>query len=102
MTERLSTEGAACRELWGAVILNAARDLLDRDAAGLDAHQAMRWLGTADFRVVCALAGVEAAPVERQLRRLRAFVDQYPSLRRRKKYILESVLEDMTVLERIA
>lgn len=52
MSERLSSEAQACRELWGAVILNAARDLLDRNADGLHAHLALRWLGSAEFRSV--------------------------------------------------
>lgn len=72
MHARLSHEAEACRQLWVGVVLQAARDVLDGVAAQdrpLMTLQAERWLGTADFRTVCNLAGLDPAAVQQGLRR---------------------------------
>lgn len=48
-------DAAAARNLWGAVLLEAVSDCLrPRASAG-----EIAWLGGANFRMVCALAGFE-------------------------------------------
>lgn len=65
---RMSHEAEACRQLWVAVIVTAARDLLTPAADGLRAAQARAWIGTAQFCAVCELAGMNPSFVAVRLR----------------------------------
>lgn len=69
-----SEDFRACRALWCDVLRNALLDELARgDAAAKKGHPPehdVHWLGSRDFRMVCALAGVDAAAVEAQVRRM--------------------------------
>lgn len=67
-----SHEAEACRQLWVSVLLLAMRELFGSDPNGLAAQQARNWIGTRDFREVCALAGFDWARVERALQRREA------------------------------
>ncbi|MDF2143206.1 hypothetical protein [Paenirhodobacter sp. CAU 1674] len=69
-----SHEAEACRQLWIAVILTTLRDLLLPTRDGLLANQARAWIGTADFRSVCALAGLDAQTVADGMRHAEAVV----------------------------
>lgn len=66
----MNHEANACRDLWVAVVLTAAHDLVSRDPNGLAASQARAWIGTADFARVCALSGFEPQAVAEKLRAL--------------------------------
>ena len=70
-----------CRALWCAVIMRAAADIAapepakrvnGNDMNGREWRQARDWIGSRDFREVCALAGLEPEPVEAWLRSLMA------------------------------
>ena len=70
---------ARCRQVWCNVVLQAAADILTvpKIEPGFSAYrpstvehwQAVSWLGSRDFRLVCALAGLEPSAVEQGLRR---------------------------------
>lgn len=71
-------QAEACRQLWCAVLAQAARDLLQPSTGseGVGARNAAErsvelWIGGKDFRIVCALAGQDASVVAARLRGLR-------------------------------
>lgn len=68
-------DAAAARNLWGAVLLEAVSDCLrPRASAG-----EIAWLGGANFRMVCALAGFDPDFIHD---RVRQAIDSGPGARR--------------------
>lgn len=65
----------AHRQLWQSVLLQAARDIL-RTATSkygcdeADHRAALAWVGTRDFHLVCALAGMDGSAVAGQMQRM--------------------------------
>ncbi len=76
MADKVAAE--RCRQIWCSVVLQAASDILAMpkryDGAAVarpsttEQWQAVGWLGSRDFRLVCTLAGLDAGAVEQGLR----------------------------------
>mgnify|MGYP000377288031 CR=1 FL=1 len=79
MTSWPDANPQACRALWADVLRRALADAVTvgNSASGLSLSPAYKassknWIGGRDFRIVCALAGVEPCSVEAVYRRVMA------------------------------
>jgi hypothetical protein len=79
MSAHASAEAEACRQLWLAVLAQAAHDLLAPNPRGTGSEgagdaarlSAAGWLRTRDFQQVCALAGIAADTARARIEGLR-------------------------------
>lgn len=90
-------EALACQNLWVAVLLTAARDLLGSRPDSLEAHRVRVWIGTADFSYVCGLAGLDAHSVAARMHALEARMRGSGAKARRGQPILKAVVEARNV-----
>jgi hypothetical protein len=72
---RREPDAADCRDLWCAVLLTALTDVAElqrfgrsKRVANAGASATVHWVGSRDFRMVCALAGVDADAVAQAVR----------------------------------
>ena len=62
------------QHLWLGVLLQAMRDAFrsaqsEKGCAANEHLEALRWIGSRDFHMVCTMAGLNGVRVEQQLRR---------------------------------
>lgn len=72
-TERDSGDYRACRELWAASLLHCLRAALGLESyndsyLGKGTMVGIGWIGSRDFHMVCALAGLDGSAVEYRLK----------------------------------